>query len=74
MSAAVIRHFLRVDEYLRRATTEYFAVGGSLMLICSLAYGFFERAGFPRVSAWWALPVMAGGMLSWRLFRALLKR
>jgi hypothetical protein len=74
MSAAVIRHFLRVDEYLRRTATEYFAIGGSLMLICSLAYGFFERAGFPRLSAWWALPVIAGGMLLWRLFRVLLKK
>ena len=72
MSAAVIRHFLRVDEYLRRATMEYFAVAAALMFICTLAYGFFELAGFPRVSAWWALPVMAGGMLLWRLLRVLL--
>jgi len=68
----VIRHFLRVDEYLRRATMEYFAVAAALMFICTLAYGFFELAGFPRVSAWWALPVMAGGMLLWRLLRVLL--
>jgi hypothetical protein len=74
LSAAVIRHFLRVDEYMRRSAMEYFAAAGALVLICSLAYGFFELAGFPRVSTWWTLAIMSGGMLLWRLFRTASKR
>lgn len=74
MSAAVIRHFLRIDEYLRAAIVEYFAVAGALTFVCALGYGFFELVGFPRVSAWWALPVMSSGMLLWRLFRVFCKR
>lgn len=73
MSAAVTRHFLRIDEYLRRAMTESFAVAGALTLICALAYGYFEGVGFPRVSAWFALPVMAIGILLWWLSRWLFK-
>jgi hypothetical protein len=74
LSATVIRHILRVDEYMRKSAIESFAVAGALALICSLAYGFFELAGFPRVSTWWALVVMSSGMLLWRLFRTLSKR
>lgn len=74
MATAVIRHFLCVDEYLRRTMTEYFAIAGAVAFICSLAYGFFEQVGFPRVSAWWISPVMAIGMLLWRLFRVFYKR
>jgi uncharacterized membrane protein HdeD (DUF308 family) len=74
MVAAVIRHFLRVDEYLRRTIIEYFAIGGAVTGSCALAYGFFELVGFPRASAWWTLPVMTVGMLLWRLFRVFDKR
>jgi pheromone shutdown protein TraB len=74
MAVAVIRHFLSVDEYLRRTMTEYFAIAGVVAFICSLAYGFFEEVGFPRVSAWWVAPVMAIGMLLWRLVRVFYKR
>src|SRR5271163_1479107 len=74
MAAAVIRHFLCVDEYLRRTMTEYFAIAGVVGFICSLAYGFFEQVGFPPVSAWWIAPVLAMGMLLWRLVRVFYKR
>lgn len=74
MAGAVIRHFLCVDEYLRRTMTEYFAIAGVVAFICSVAYGFFEQVGFPRVSAWWISPVMAIGMLLWRLVRVFYKR
>jgi hypothetical protein len=74
MAATVIRRFLRVDEYLRRTMTEYFAIAGVVAFICSLAYGFFEQVGFSRVSAWWMSPIMSVGMLLWRLVRAVQKR
>jgi hypothetical protein len=74
MAAAVVRHFLCVDEYLRRTMIEYFAIAGAVAFICSLAYGFFEQVGFPRVSAYWIPPVMTIGMLLWRLVRVFYKR
>ena len=73
MSAAVVRHLLRVDEYLQRAMVESFAVAGAVTLVSALAYGYFEKVGFPRISAWWAAPVMSIGLILWWLSKWLIR-
>ncbi|MGA2131794.1 MAG: hypothetical protein ABSH50_05835 [Bryobacteraceae bacterium] len=72
MSASAVRHFLRIDEYLRRTVAEYFAVAAAATGIWTLAYGFFELAGFPHLSMWWVWPGMAFAMILWRVVKRLL--
>jgi len=54
MALAVLRHFRRIDEFLRRVMVESFAVAGAFACVWTLMYGIFELAGFPRISMWWA--------------------
>jgi hypothetical protein len=65
MAMSVVRHVLRIDEYMRRTVVEYFAVAAAATGIWTLAYGFFELAGFPRLSMWWIWPGMSFAMLVW---------
>lgn len=46
LAAAVIRHVLRIDEYMRKAVTEYFAIDATATGVFALAYTRFEQAGF----------------------------
>ena len=65
MAFVVFRHFLRIDEFLRRVMVDAFAVAGALAFIWTLAYALFELAGFPRISIWW---VWGSLILSWNLW------
>lgn len=65
MAVVVLRHFWRVDEFMRRLMLECFAVAGAFAFIATLAYGVFEIAGFPRISAWWGF---GGTALVWNLW------
>ena len=60
----VYRHFLRVDEFLRRVMLESFAIAGAVTSIWTLIYAMGEAAGFPRISIWW---VWGSLMLVWNL-------
>ena len=62
MALVVYRHFLRIDEFLRRVMAESFAVAGAVVSIWTLVYALFELAGFPRISIWW---VWGSLMVSW---------
>jgi len=61
----VVRHVLRIDEFLRHSVIESFAVAAAFTGVWTLAYGFFELVGFPRISVWWIWPGMALSMLLW---------
>jgi hypothetical protein len=74
MAITVIRHFLRIDEFLRHKVIEYFAISAAFTGIWTLAYGFFELAGFPRLSMWWIWPGMTLAMLSWSAVKKILRR
>lgn len=65
MVVVVLRHFLRVDEFMRGLMLQCFAVAGAVTLACTLAYGVFEIAGLPRISMWWVFGEMA---LVWNLW------
>ena len=47
---AIIRHFGRMDEYLRIRSLESVAIAGAVTASFSLTYGFMEGVGFPRLS------------------------
>ena len=65
MVFVVLRHFLRVDEFMRGLMIQCFAVAGAITLACTFAYGVFEIAGLPRISMWWVFAEMA---LVWNLW------
>jgi hypothetical protein len=65
MAFVVLRHFLRIDEFLRRIMVESFAVAGAVACIWTLVYALFELAGFPRISIWW---VWGSLILTWNLW------
>ena len=67
MVIVVLRHFRRVDEFIRHLMVECFAAAGAFALTWTLAYGIFEIAGLPKISMWW---VFGGTVLVWNLCMA----
>lgn len=47
---AIVRHFGRMDEYIRRMQLENIAVAAAVTAGLSFTYGFLETAGFPKLS------------------------
>ena len=58
---AIIRHFGRMDEYLRIRSLEDVAIAGAVTASFSLTYGFMEGVGFPRLSMFVIWGVFMGG-------------
>ena len=58
---AIIRHFGRMDEYLRILKLENVAIAGALTATFSITYGFLEGVNFPRLSMWVIWGVFMGG-------------
>ena len=58
---AIIRHFGRMDEYLRIRSLESVAIAGAVTASFSLTYGFMEGVGFPRLSMFVIWGVFMGG-------------
>lgn len=50
----------RSDEMQRRLQLEAFAFGFAGTALATFSYGFLEKAGFPRLSAFTVWPVMCG--------------
>lgn len=65
MAIVVLRHYCRVDEFMRRIMLECFAVAGAFAFASTLVYGIFEIAGVPKISMWWAF---GGTALVWNLW------
>jgi hypothetical protein len=63
---AIVRHFSRMDEYLRVWTLEVVALAGGITAIFSLTYGFLEGVGFPRLSMFviWGVFMGSWGVLA----------
>jgi hypothetical protein len=59
MLAALTRHVLRIDEYLRLRQLENFALAAAITAGLTFTYGFLETAGYPRLSMFAVWPVMA---------------
>lgn len=66
---AVIRHFGRMDEYVRRLQLENIGLAAALTAGLSFTYGFLESAGFPRISMFWVWPVMGASWFMANLLR-----
>jgi hypothetical protein len=64
MAMVALRHFRRVDEFIRRPMVECFAAAGAFTLTWTLAYGVFELASLPKISMW---RVFAGMVVIWNL-------
>ncbi|MES2047323.1 MAG: hypothetical protein V4447_02900 [Pseudomonadota bacterium] len=58
---AIIRHFGRMDEYLRIWNLENIAIAGALTASFSLTYGILEGVGFPKLSMWVIWGMFMGG-------------
>ncbi len=54
-----VRFLRSSDELQQRIALEAlaFAFGGTALI--TLAYGFLDQAGLPRISWWWVWPIMA---------------
>lgn len=63
---AIIRHFGRMDEYLRIRSLEELAIAGAVTASFSLTYGFMEGVGFPRLSMFviWGIFFGAWGIVT----------
>lgn len=59
LAIAVVRHFKRVDEYIRSKMVESLAFAAATIGVFCIAYGFFEVIGLPRLSSWWIWPMIA---------------
>ena len=67
---AIVRHFQRMDEYLRLWNLEIIAIAGGITALGSVTYGFLEGIGFPRLSMFVVWPVFMG---SWGVLLCLRK-
>jgi hypothetical protein len=47
---AIIRHFRRMDEYMRIWLLEVIALAGGITAFFSFSYGFLEGMGYPKLS------------------------
>lgn len=55
---AIIRHFRRMDEFLRRLLLENVAIAAAVTAGWTFTYGFLENADYPRLSMFIVMPVM----------------
>ena len=54
----IVRHFARMDEFVRLRSLENFAIAGAVTAGVSFTYGFLEGAGFPKLSMFWVWGLM----------------
>jgi hypothetical protein len=61
---AIIRHFRRMDEYMRVWLLEVIALAGGITAFFSFSYGFLEGMGYPKLSGFIIYVIF---MASWGL-------
>jgi hypothetical protein len=71
---AIARHYRRMDEFVRLRTLESMAIGSGVVGAFSLTYGFFEMAGFPRLSMFWVWGILGFSTFMVACVRRLVKR
>lgn len=67
----MVRHFRRLDEYIRRLFLENTAIAAAITAGLTFTYGFLETAGYPKLSMFsvWILMGSAWGLTA--IFRRL---
>ena len=67
----MVRHFRRLDEYIRRLFLENTAIAAAITAGLTFSYGFLETAGYPKLSMFsvWMLMGSAWGLTA--IFRRL---
>jgi len=60
MAGAIVRVFLRSDEYRKRRMLEGLALGAAIASVGGLIYGLLESVGLPRLPMAWAWVVIGG--------------
>ena len=68
------RQIRRMDEFVRLRTLESMAISSSVVGAFSLTYGFFEMAGFPRLSMFWVWGLMGLSTFTVASVRCLVKK
>jgi len=65
MFVAIIRHFQRMDEYMRGWLLENVAIAGGITGMFSITYGFLEGIDFPRLSMFvvWSIFMGSAGII-----------
>lgn len=66
---AIIRHFQRLDEYLRIWLLEVVAIAGGITVFFSFSYGFLEGIGYPKLSGFVIYGIFMGSWLLITLVR-----
>lgn len=66
---AIVRHFARMDEYIRRTQLENIAMAAGITAGLSFTYGFLETAGFPKLSMFSVWITMGGAWAGINLLR-----
>lgn len=67
---AIVRHFQRMDEYMRIWLLEVIALAGGITAFFSFSYGFLEGMGYPKLSGFMIYVIFMG---SWGLITLLRK-
>ena len=70
----IARQFRRMDEFVRVRTLESMAISSSVVGAFSLTYGFFEMAGFPKLSMFWVWGILGLSTFLVACVRSLVKR
>jgi hypothetical protein len=70
----IARQFRRMDEFVRLRTLESMAISSSVVGAFSLTYGFFEMAGFPKLSMFWVWGILGLSTFLVACGRSLVKR
>ena len=71
---AIVRQVRRSDEFIRKTTLEDIAIAAAVTAVLSVAYGFLENAGLPRLTMFAVWPVMAMVWIMAGLARGLCRR
>jgi len=74
MLAALVRHFRRVDEYVRLQALENIVIAAGVTAGWTFTYGFLEGVGFPKLSMFTVWPVMGAVWAVLAIVRSLVRR
>ena len=70
----LVRHFSRVDEYIRRLFLENTAIAAAVTAAGTFTYGFMETAGYPRLSMFSVWMLMGSAWAATAILRKLFDR
>jgi hypothetical protein len=74
MTWAAARQIKRVDEYIRQFVLENLSIAAAITAGVTFTYGFLETAGYPQLSMFYVLMVMAAAWALTSFVRAWLNR